>query len=92
MQKIVSQQAPDPGRHHVGTQGDIISECPGDFVGIRRDLSLSTFCGTDSTFYNPPFITSERGLAQAEAALIAIARAGLPGLILAGGGPLGRRR
>jgi hypothetical protein len=24
-----------PGRHHVGTPGDIISECPGDFVGIR---------------------------------------------------------
>jgi hypothetical protein len=28
-------EAPDPGRHHVGTPGDIISECPGDFVGIR---------------------------------------------------------
>jgi putative tryptophan/tyrosine transport system substrate-binding protein len=27
--------APDPGRHHVGTPGDIISECPSDFVGIR---------------------------------------------------------
>jgi hypothetical protein len=27
--------APDPGRHHVGTPGDIISECLGDFVGIR---------------------------------------------------------
>jgi hypothetical protein len=25
-------------RHHVGTPGDIISECPGDFVGIRRQL------------------------------------------------------
>jgi hypothetical protein len=23
------------GRHHVGTPGDIISECPGDFIGIR---------------------------------------------------------
>ena len=23
------------GRHHVGTPGDIISECPGDFVGIH---------------------------------------------------------
>jgi hypothetical protein len=23
------------GRHHVGTPGGIISECPGDFVGIR---------------------------------------------------------
>jgi hypothetical protein len=58
----------------------------------KGPISLHFFCGTDSTFYNPPFITSERGLAQAEAALIAIARAGLPGLILAGGGPLGRRR
>ena len=24
------------GRHYLGTPGDIISECPGDFVGIRR--------------------------------------------------------
>src|SRR5437867_4711263 len=28
-------QTGPPGRHHVGTPGDIISECPGDFVGIR---------------------------------------------------------
>jgi hypothetical protein len=25
----------NPGRHHVGTPGNIISECPGDLVGIR---------------------------------------------------------
>jgi transposase len=31
--------APDPGRHHVGTPGDIISECLGDFVGIRNSWS-----------------------------------------------------
>jgi hypothetical protein len=23
------------GRHHVGTMGEIISECLGDFIGIR---------------------------------------------------------
>jgi hypothetical protein len=40
MQRIVSQQAPDPGRHHVGTPGDIISECPGDFVGIRTEGAI----------------------------------------------------
>src|SRR5207237_10938763 len=34
--KLSASEAPDPGRHHVGTPGDIISECPGDFVGIRR--------------------------------------------------------
>jgi len=32
---LSAREAPDPGRHHVGTPGDIISECPGDFVGIR---------------------------------------------------------
>jgi hypothetical protein len=37
---LSASEAPDPGRHHVGTPGDIISECPGDFVGIRtRDVS-----------------------------------------------------
>jgi hypothetical protein len=32
---LSASEAPDPGRHHLGTPGDIISECPGDFVGIR---------------------------------------------------------
>jgi hypothetical protein len=36
MQKIIRQRGTGPGRHHVGTPGDIISECPGDFVGIRN--------------------------------------------------------
>jgi hypothetical protein len=36
--KLSASEAPDPGRHHVGTPGDIISECPGDFVGIRNPL------------------------------------------------------
>jgi hypothetical protein len=40
MQKIVSQRGAEPGRHHVGAPGDIISECPGDFIGIR---SLTAF-------------------------------------------------
>jgi hypothetical protein len=34
--KLSASEAPDPGRHHVGILGDIISECPGDFIGIRR--------------------------------------------------------
>jgi hypothetical protein len=34
--QITRQQGTGPGRHHVGTPGDIISECPGDFIGIRR--------------------------------------------------------
>jgi hypothetical protein len=34
-----ASEAPNPGRHHVGTPGDIISECPGDFVGIRTLLN-----------------------------------------------------
>src|SRR5438105_7120174 len=33
--KLSASEAPDPGRHQVGTPGDIISECPGDFIGIR---------------------------------------------------------
>jgi hypothetical protein len=33
--KLSASEAPNPGRHLVGTPGDIISECPGDFVGIR---------------------------------------------------------
>jgi hypothetical protein len=34
--QIIRQQGTRPGRHHLGTPGDIISECLGDFVGIRR--------------------------------------------------------
>jgi hypothetical protein len=34
-QKIIRQRGVAPGRHHLGTLGEIISECPGDFVGIR---------------------------------------------------------
>jgi hypothetical protein len=34
--------APDPGRRHVGTPGDIISECLGDFVGIRNNWKGDT--------------------------------------------------
>jgi hypothetical protein len=32
--KLSASEAPDPGRHHVGTPGGIVSECLGDFVGI----------------------------------------------------------
>jgi hypothetical protein len=37
---LSASEAPDPGRHHVGTPGDIISECPGDFVGIRSETRV----------------------------------------------------
>jgi hypothetical protein len=40
MPQITRQRGIRPGRHHVGTPGDIISECPGDFVGIRNLRSL----------------------------------------------------
>src|SRR6266566_1187365 len=43
-EKLSASEAPDPGRHHVGTPGDIISECPGDFVGIR---TLCVYCHHD---------------------------------------------
>jgi hypothetical protein len=36
--KLSASEAPAPGRHHLGTPGEIISECPGDFVGIRSLL------------------------------------------------------
>jgi 2-haloacid dehalogenase len=39
MQKIVSQRGTEPRATSFGTPGDIISECPGDFIGIRRGLS-----------------------------------------------------
>jgi hypothetical protein len=38
--KLSASEEPDPGRHHVGTPGDIISECPGDFIGIRSQFEL----------------------------------------------------
>lgn len=39
MQKISGQRGVVPGRHHLGTLGDIISESLGDFVGIRTQRS-----------------------------------------------------
>jgi hypothetical protein len=45
MQKIAGQRGTGPGRHHVGTPGDIISECPGDFVGIRIYRWFPTLLG-----------------------------------------------
>jgi hypothetical protein len=47
MPKISRHRGITPGRHHFGTPGDIISECLGEFVGIRTQrgpgptLSLS---------------------------------------------------
>src|SRR5947208_2681478 len=41
MPQITRQRGIRPGRHHVGTPGDIISECPDDFVGIRSQGSES---------------------------------------------------
>jgi hypothetical protein len=39
--KLSASEASDPGRHHVGIPGAIISECPGDFIGIRTGRSAS---------------------------------------------------
>jgi hypothetical protein len=36
MPKMIRQRGTRPGRHHLGTPGDIISECLGDFIGIRN--------------------------------------------------------
>ena len=38
MPKNTRQRGVAFGRHRLGTLGDIISECPGDFVGIGGDL------------------------------------------------------
>jgi hypothetical protein len=56
-QKLLASEAPCPGRHHVGILGDIISECPDDFVGIRiqarprnrRNLALAVLVADDET-------------------------------------------
>jgi hypothetical protein len=39
--KSFASEAPDPRRHHVGTLGDIISECPGDFIGMSSEVAVS---------------------------------------------------
>jgi hypothetical protein len=38
--KSPASEAPNPGRHHPGMPGDIISERLGDFVGIRKKMSI----------------------------------------------------
>jgi len=35
--QIIRQRGTRSGRHHLGTPGDIISECLGGFVGIRKE-------------------------------------------------------
>jgi hypothetical protein len=40
-----ASEAPNPGRHQVGTPGDIISECPGDFVGMLEGSNRSRVTG-----------------------------------------------
>jgi hypothetical protein len=34
---LLASKAPLAGRHHLVSPGDIISDCLGDFVGIRND-------------------------------------------------------
>jgi hypothetical protein len=41
--QIIRQRGTGPGRHHVGTPGDIISECLGDFIGIRIGESVGHY-------------------------------------------------
>jgi hypothetical protein len=38
MPRYSRQRGAAPRRHHLVSPGDIISECPGDFVGIRNRL------------------------------------------------------
>ncbi len=40
-EKLSSQRGAGRGRHHVGAPGDIISERPGDFIGIRSIADLT---------------------------------------------------
>jgi hypothetical protein len=54
MPKISRHRGITPGRHHFGTPGDIISECLGEFVGIRifgrkfdDELARRCFRGVD---------------------------------------------
>jgi hypothetical protein len=35
--KLLASEAPDPGLHQSEYRGDIISDCPGDFVGTRTE-------------------------------------------------------
>jgi hypothetical protein len=42
-EKYTCQRDTEPGRHHLVIAGDIISERPGDFVGIRSLQCLNTF-------------------------------------------------
>jgi hypothetical protein len=37
---LSASEAPRPRRHHVAIPGDIIPECLGDFVGIRRQAQI----------------------------------------------------
>jgi hypothetical protein len=44
-----------PGRHHVGILGDIISECPGDFIGIRNHDAFHNNEHVAAVFLDPDF-------------------------------------
>ena len=73
MQKITRQRGSRPGRHHVGIPGHIISECPGDFVGIRK-LSKPSKTMMRRVGHRPAWQTRCRSLAHA----IVIWRAATP--------------
>jgi hypothetical protein len=51
---LSASEAPNPGRHHLGAPGDIISECPGDFVGIRTPEVSAGVKDGDQVILNPP--------------------------------------
>jgi hypothetical protein len=59
---LSASEAPNPGRHHVGTPGDIISECPGDFVGMLEGSNRSRVTGIAPNFARDLF---EAGLNEA---------------------------
>jgi phosphatidylserine/phosphatidylglycerophosphate/cardiolipin synthase-like enzyme len=44
------------GRHHVGTAGEIISECLGDFIGIRTHVEVQDRMVTGQHFSHHKFI------------------------------------
>jgi hypothetical protein len=50
VRKYRCQRGAEPGRHHLVIPGDIISERPGDFVGIRRAALPALQCQPEHDF------------------------------------------
>jgi Tripartite tricarboxylate transporter family receptor len=85
--KSSASEAPNPGRHHVGIPGGvIISQCPGDLVGIRmgigRGFHVMTRRACNSSLCLPPKILEpvrrQLSIARSGRPYRRPARAGLP--------------